>query len=51
VNLFSQQFVAHAQIGDQGFQPLRLLVVHIGFPGLREPFLFLEKSRTMMASW
>ena len=32
VDLFAQQFVAHAQIGDQRFQSLRLFVLDLGFP-------------------
>jgi hypothetical protein len=32
VDFFPEQLVAHAQIGDQGFQPLGPFVLHIGFP-------------------
>ena len=32
VNLFAQQFVAHAQIGHQRFQPLGLFVLDVDFP-------------------
>jgi len=38
VDFLSQQLVAHAQIGHQGFQSLRLFVLDIGLSGLQVRF-------------
>src|SRR5437870_4008220 len=43
VDFFTQQLVAHAQIGDQGFQPLGLFVLHIGFPRSQVGFAAVQK--------
>jgi len=38
VNFLPQQLVAHAQIGDQRFQPLGFFVLDMGFPRFQVRF-------------